>query len=39
MSRHEIGELEQLLRELDEPDEFVEDEIAKAMPEYKEYVR
>jgi hypothetical protein len=34
MSRHELAELEVNLKELEEPDEFVPEEIAKATPEY-----
>jgi len=36
MSRFEISELEQMLREIDEPDEFVPDEEIFASEEYKE---
>ena len=36
MSRHEIADLEQLLREIDEPDEFVPDEEIFSSPEYFE---
>lgn len=37
MSRHELAELEEMVREIDEPDEFVPDEEAKAMPEFKDF--
>ena len=37
MSRHEIADLEQILKEIDEPEEFVDDEEAKAMPAYKDF--
>jgi hypothetical protein len=36
MSRYEIGHLEQLLREIDEPDEFIPDEIMYASEEFKD---
>ena len=36
MSRFEIAELEQMLREIDEPDEFVPDEEMYASEEYKD---
>lgn len=36
MSRFEIAELETMLREIDEPDEFVEDEVIFASEEFKE---
>ncbi len=39
MSRHEIAELEMLLKELDEPDVFIPEEVAKATPEYQEMKR
>ena len=37
MSRFEIAELEQMLREIDEPEEFVEDEEIYASEEFKEF--
>lgn len=36
MSRFEIAELEQMLKEIDEPDEFVPDEEIYGSPEFKE---
>lgn len=36
MSRFEIGELEKLLKEIDEPDEFLPDEDVSDMPEFLE---
>ena len=36
MSRFEIAQLEQLLREIDEPDEFVPDEEMLASEEFKD---
>jgi len=36
MSRYEIAHLEQLLREIDEPDEFIPDEIMYASEEFKD---
>lgn len=36
MSRFEIAELETMLREIDEPDEFVEDEELFASEEFKD---
>lgn len=36
MSRFEIAELEQMLKEIDEPDEFIPDEEIYGSPEFKE---
>lgn len=36
MSRYEIGELEQMLKEIDEPDEFFPDEEIHASEEFKD---
>jgi len=36
MSRFEISNLEQMLREIDEPDEFIPDEEMYASEEFKE---
>jgi hypothetical protein len=36
MSRFEISQLEQMLREIDEPDEFVPDEEIYGSPEFEE---
>ena len=37
MSRFEIAELEQMLREMDEPDEFEEDEVLLKTPEWLDF--
>ena len=36
MSRYEISKLEQMLKEIDEPEEFVEDSEMRATEEFKE---
>jgi hypothetical protein len=36
MSRHEIANLEQMLREIDEPDEFIPDEVMWASEEFQD---
>ena len=36
MSRHEIANLEQMLREIDEPDEFIPDEEMWASDEFQD---
>lgn len=36
MSRFEIAELEQMLKEIEEPDEFIPDEVVYASEEYRE---
>lgn len=37
MSRFEIAELEQMLRDIDEPEEFVEDEDMYNSDEFREF--
>jgi len=39
MSRHEIAHLEQMLRDIDEPDEFIPDEEMWATEEFQDLKR
>jgi len=39
MSRHELKEMEVLIKEMEEPDRLVSEEIAKKLPEYLEFRR